>query len=72
MVEFIARRTISVESLRQVMDDGSCDAVGEEQVALGRRYADDRRVMGALDEVWIKIVRRVPVRTAPDSSGRDP
>lgn len=47
-----------------------CDAISGEQLTIRQRYANRPDVVAALDQTWIKIVRRVPVLPAPDEPDR--
>ena len=48
-----------------------CEAIPGEQLSLKRQYANEPNVLVALDQTWIKIVRRVPVGPMPEELDHD-
>jgi hypothetical protein len=63
------RSSAQVEASRRYL---KCDAVVKDEAALRHKYNGDPRILEALDAKWVRVIRRVPLKIAPQTDSTAP
>ncbi|MGB6176894.1 MAG: hypothetical protein WBF43_11305 [Methylocella sp.] len=58
-------RAAGIEATRAYL---KCDAVAKDEAALRRKYSGNPAILKFLDAKWVHIVKRVPVKIAPQAN----
>jgi hypothetical protein len=62
-------RTSDSEAARRYLE---CDSVVKDEAALRHKYNGDPRILEALDTKWVRVIRRVPLKIAPQTDSTAP
>jgi hypothetical protein len=60
-----------VDSIVSIMRSLKCSDIANDERALRQRYVSNPDVLSAIDDTWVKVVKRVPIRTAPGTLPSD-
>jgi hypothetical protein len=61
-------RAAGLEATRAYL---KCDAVAKDEVALRQKYVGNPAILKLLDAKWVRIVKRVPLKIAPQANPAD-
>lgn len=62
-------RTSDSEAARRYLE---CDSVVKDEAALRQKYNGDPRILEALDAKWVRVIRSVPLKIAPQTNSTAP
>ena len=62
-------RAAGIEATRAYL---KCDAVAKDEAALRQKYIGNHAILRLLDAKWVQIVKRVPLKIAPQANPADP
>jgi hypothetical protein len=60
-----------VDSIVSIMLSLKCSDIVNDERALRQRYVSNPDVLSAIDDTWVKVVKRLPIRTAPGTLPSD-
>jgi hypothetical protein len=61
-------RVAGIEATRAYL---KCDAVAKDEAALRQKYVGNPAILKLLDAKWVRIVKRVPLKIAPQPNPAD-
>jgi len=68
---FEIERRAQLDEIRGILQSLKCGDIANDERELRQKYASSPDVLRALDSTWVKVVKRLPVRTAIPPDQRD-